>query len=77
MVSAITNEEGRGRRGKEWKGVLPMVGVQEFIGEKFFRMVAGDTSAPVGQFIASPQTFLHSLDPRVKQVSFYFFHLLM
>lgn len=67
VVSAVTNEEGRGRRGKEWKGVLPMVGVQEFIGEKFFRMVAGATSAPVGQFIASPSTFLHSLDPRVKQ----------
>lgn len=67
VVSAVTNEEGRGRRGKEWKGVLPMVGVQEFIGEKFFRMVAGATSAPVGQFIASPSTFLHSLDPRIKQ----------
>ena len=65
VVSTITNEEGRGRRGKERKGVLPMVGVQEFIGEKFFRMVAGATSAPVGQFIVSPQTFLHSLDPGV------------
>lgn len=67
VVLAVTDEEGRGRRGKEWKGVLPMVGVQEFIGEKLFRMVAGATSAPVGQFIASPPTFLHSLDPRVKQ----------
>lgn len=67
VVSAVTDEEGRGRRGKEWKGVLPMMGVQEFIGEKLFRMVAGATSAPVGQFIASPPTFLHSLDPRVKQ----------
>ena len=66
MVSAITNEEGRGRRGKEWKGVFPMVGVQEFIGEKFFRMVGGANSTPVGKFIASPQTFIHSLDPRLK-----------
>eukprot|EP00252_Welwitschia_mirabilis_P006797 TRINITY_DN1769_c0_g1_i2.p1 TRINITY_DN1769_c0_g1~~TRINITY_DN1769_c0_g1_i2.p1 ORF type:complete len:385 (+),score=35.94 TRINITY_DN1769_c0_g1_i2:59-1213(+) len=41
--------------------------LQEVFGERLFRAVAGATSAPLAQFISSPKTFLHSLDPRVKQ----------
>eukprot|EP00252_Welwitschia_mirabilis_P006796 TRINITY_DN1769_c0_g1_i1.p1 TRINITY_DN1769_c0_g1~~TRINITY_DN1769_c0_g1_i1.p1 ORF type:complete len:267 (+),score=24.19 TRINITY_DN1769_c0_g1_i1:59-859(+) len=42
--------------------------LQEVFGERLFRAVAGATSAPLAQFISSPKTFLHSLDPRVKQL---------
>eukprot|EP00250_Pteridium_aquilinum_P033366 c5509_g1_i1 orf=486-1661(-) len=36
-------------------------------GEELMRLIAGASSAPIVQYIASPTTFLHSLDPRVKQ----------
>lgn len=36
-------------------------------GEEFMRLIAGASSAPIAQYISSPPTPLHSLDPRVKQ----------
>lgn len=41
---------------------------QEPLGERIMRMVAGASSAPIAQYIPSPVTTLHTLDPRVKQV---------
>lgn len=41
---------------------------QEPLGERIMRMVAGASSAPIAQYIPSPVTLLHTLDPRVKQV---------
>lgn len=41
---------------------------QEPLGERIMRMVAGASSAPIAQYIPSPVTPLHTLDPRVKQV---------
>ncbi|KAK1272963.1 hypothetical protein QJS04_geneDACA019028 [Acorus gramineus] len=38
------------------------------LAEKVLRTIAGATSSPVGQFVASPLTFLHSVDPRIKLV---------
>ncbi|CAM6008789.1 unnamed protein product [Sphagnum balticum] len=37
------------------------------VGERVLRMVAAASAAPVAQYIASPVTPLHTLDPRVKQ----------
>ncbi|KAG4945851.1 hypothetical protein JHK87_041858 [Glycine soja] len=39
-----------------------------FAADKVFRLIAGATASPIGQFVASPTTFLHSIDPRVKLV---------
>lgn len=47
--------------------------------DKVLRLVAGATASPISQFISSPVTFLHSVDPRIKLVNFFFFpaHLLV
>ncbi|KAF7813732.1 protein ABCI12, chloroplastic [Senna tora] len=36
--------------------------------DKVLRLIAGATASPIGQFISSPTTFLHSVDPRIKLV---------
>ncbi|XP_065863269.1 protein ABCI12, chloroplastic-like isoform X1 [Euphorbia lathyris] len=48
-----------------WINRLPTAG---FSADKIFRLIAGVTSSPIGQFISSPTTFLHSVDPRIKLV---------
>uniref|UniRef100_A0A0D6QTE0 Uncharacterized protein n=1 Tax=Araucaria cunninghamii TaxID=56994 RepID=A0A0D6QTE0_ARACU len=64
VAAAAARGEKEGKENKEKKG-RGMFG--ELVGEKLFRMVAGVTSSPLAQYIPSPTTFLHSLDPRVKQ----------
>lgn len=39
-----------------------------FGADKLFRLISGATASPICQFISSPKTFLHSVDPRVKLV---------
>lgn len=41
--------------------------------DKVLRLIAGATASPICQFVSSPTTFLHSLDPRVKLVCSKFF----
>lgn len=36
--------------------------------EKVFRLIANATAGPICQFVPSPTTFLHSVDPRIKLV---------
>uniref|UniRef100_A0A2P2MPV7 Cobalt ion transporter n=1 Tax=Rhizophora mucronata TaxID=61149 RepID=A0A2P2MPV7_RHIMU len=48
-----------------WVGRLP---TGAFGADKILRLIAGATACPIGQFISSPTTFLHSVDPRVKLV---------
>ncbi|XP_038876339.1 protein ABCI12, chloroplastic isoform X1 [Benincasa hispida] len=36
--------------------------------DKMLRLIAGATASPISQFISSPVTFLHSVDPRIKLV---------
>lgn len=36
--------------------------------DKVLRLISGATSSPICQFISSPTTFLHSVDPRLKLV---------
>ncbi|KAJ7522577.1 hypothetical protein O6H91_18G018300 [Diphasiastrum complanatum] len=53
-----------GDRLKRW---VELNRTQEPVGERVVKMLAGATAAPTAQYIASPSTALHSLDPRVKQ----------
>ncbi|KAJ7954981.1 protein ABCI12, chloroplastic [Quillaja saponaria] len=39
-----------------------------FAADKVLRLIAGATASPICQFISSPTTFLHSVDPRIKLV---------
>ncbi|GMY27564.1 protein ABCI12, chloroplastic isoform X1 [Fagus crenata] len=36
--------------------------------DKVLRLISGATASPIYQFVSSPTTFLHSVDPRVKLV---------
>lgn len=54
--------DANGGTGK-WEKWLP----KNLIGaEKVLRLISGATSSPICQFISSPTTFLHSVDPRIK-----------
>ncbi|PKU80565.1 protein ABCI12, chloroplastic [Dendrobium catenatum] len=47
-----------------WTAWIP----RSFSLERVLKLISGATSSPIGQFIESPRTFLHSIDPRVKMV---------
>lgn len=53
---------------KNWEKWVPR---NLFAAEKVFKLISGATSSPIAQYISSPTTFLHSVDPRIKLV-FYF-----
>ncbi|KAG8373019.1 hypothetical protein BUALT_Bualt12G0127400 [Buddleja alternifolia] len=46
-----------------WEKYLPG---NLFGAEKVFGAISGATSSPIAQYISSPTTFLHSVDPRIK-----------
>ncbi|URE42062.1 Transmembrane BAX inhibitor motif-containing protein 4 [Musa troglodytarum] len=74
-VAERDDEDGTGRGGTatsaaeaaaRWASLIPRgVGVAP---ERILRLISGATSSPIGQFIESPRTFLHSVDPRIKLV---------
>jgi hypothetical protein len=37
--------------------------------EQVLRLISGAAATPICQFVDSPRTFLHSVDPRVKLVT--------
>lgn len=37
--------------------------------DKILRLIASATASPISQFVSSPVTFLHSVDPRIKLVN--------
>lgn len=59
--------ENRGDRFRSWL-LRNARKQQQPVGERVMRMVAGASQAPIAQYISSPLTPLHTLDPRVKQV---------
>ncbi|KAK7303221.1 hypothetical protein RJT34_14123 [Clitoria ternatea] len=61
-IRASKVENGESRNWSQW---LP---TGSFAADKVFRLIAGATASPIGQFVSSPTTFLHSIDPRVKLV---------
>ncbi|XP_022722817.1 protein ABCI12, chloroplastic isoform X3 [Durio zibethinus] len=48
-----------------WLSWLPTGGLAA---DKVLRLISSATSSPICQFISSPTTFLHSVDPRIKLV---------
>ncbi|EEF45417.1 cobalt ion transporter, putative [Ricinus communis] len=56
--------ENTGETGN-WVNRLP---TGALAADKIFRLISGATASPIGQFISSPTTFLHSVDPRIKLV---------
>ncbi|WCJ28640.1 cobalt ion transmembrane transporters [Euphorbia peplus] len=63
-IRALASPDSTGDH-RSWINRLPTSG---FAADKVFRLIAGVTSSPIGQFISSPTTFLHSVDPRIKLV---------
>ncbi|KAI6705072.1 hypothetical protein NL676_008034 [Syzygium grande] len=59
------NHDGIGGGVQNWVNRLPrgVVGA-----DKVLRLIANATASPISQFVAGPTTFLHSVDPRIKQV---------
>lgn len=52
-----------------WAELLEKWSPKNFLGaDKLFRAISGATSSPIAQYIPSPFTFLHSIDPRIKLV---------
>lgn len=39
--------------------------------EKVLKLISGATASPICQYVSSPFTFLHSVDPRIKLVIFF------
>lgn len=63
----VEDAKKRGDRFRSW--LLDRARKQQQpVGERVMRMVAGASAAPIAQYISSPVTPLHTLDPRVKQV---------
>uniref|UniRef100_A0A803Q5C3 Uncharacterized protein n=1 Tax=Cannabis sativa TaxID=3483 RepID=A0A803Q5C3_CANSA len=50
---------------RNWVNRLP---TGALAADKVLRLIAGATSSPIGQYVSSPFTFLHSVDPRIKLV---------
>ncbi|KAJ1428797.1 ABC/ECF transporter, transmembrane component [Sesbania bispinosa] len=65
-IRASKDDNGQLANWSQW---LP---AGSFAADKVFRLIAGATASPIGQFVSSPTTFLHSIDPRVKLVSMAF-----
>ncbi|KAF3514622.1 hypothetical protein F2Q69_00003987 [Brassica cretica] len=57
--------DGDGGKTGNWVNRLPIPGLGA---ENVFRLISSATGSPIGQFISSPVTFLHSVDPRIKLV---------
>lgn len=63
-----TNDDGTSGSSKNWEKWLPR---NLFAAEKVFVAISGATSSPIAQYISSPTTFLHTVDPRIKMVFFF------
>ncbi|PIN08515.1 hypothetical protein CDL12_18907 [Handroanthus impetiginosus] len=59
-----TSSSNNGVEGNNnWEKWMPR---NFFAAEKVFGAISGATSSPIAQYISSPTTFLHSVDPRIK-----------
>ncbi|KAJ8428582.1 hypothetical protein Cgig2_031376 [Carnegiea gigantea] len=66
-VSGGKNDGETHERWKQWIKKIEKAGLG-FGPDKVLHSIAGATSSPICQFIPSPATVLHSVDPRVKLV---------
>ncbi|XVF28952.1 hypothetical protein REPUB_Repub15cG0076900 [Reevesia pubescens] len=62
ITASIGSNNGETRNWVSW---LPTGGLAA---DKVLRLISTATSSPICQFISSPTTFLHSVDPRIKLV---------
>ncbi|KAF3457231.1 hypothetical protein FNV43_RR01888 [Rhamnella rubrinervis] len=61
-IRASVSDNGGARN---WVNLLP-TGV--FSADKVLKLISGATASPICQYVSSPSTFLHSVDPRIKLV---------
>ncbi|KAJ8766483.1 hypothetical protein K2173_022542 [Erythroxylum novogranatense] len=61
----IRASTSNGGETNNWISRLP---VGAFAADKLFKLISGAAASPIAQFISSPTTFLHSVDPRIKLV---------
>uniref|UniRef100_A0A0D9WGA1 Uncharacterized protein n=1 Tax=Leersia perrieri TaxID=77586 RepID=A0A0D9WGA1_9ORYZ len=62
---------GKGEEGDavaRWAAWIPRAAVGGAGPEQVLRLISGAAATPICQFVDSPRTFLHSIDPRVKLV---------
>ncbi|KAL5701650.1 Protein abci12 [Ranunculus cassubicifolius] len=62
--SSTNNNNNNGETSNKWLNWIP----KGVFAEKIFRLISTATSSPISQFVSSPTTFLHSVDPRIKLV---------
>lgn len=65
VIRASNSKGDDNPESAKWSKWIP---TGSFAADKVFRLIAGATASPIGQFVSSPTTFLHSIDPRVKLV---------
>ncbi|ONK68017.1 uncharacterized protein A4U43_C05F6320 [Asparagus officinalis] len=65
LVECANSDGGGGGVARRWESWVPR-NIGGFSPERVFKLISGATSSPICQFIDSPKTFLHSLDPRIK-----------
>nr|XP_027116171.1 protein ABCI12, chloroplastic-like [Coffea arabica] len=64
LIRCAANSEGVGG-SRNWEKWVP----RDFLAaDKIFRWISEATSSPIAQYISSPTTFLHTVDPRIKLV---------
>ncbi|KAI3948105.1 hypothetical protein MKX01_014704 [Papaver californicum] len=62
-VCCSVNDSGD-KTSNKWMKWMP----KGDIAEKIFKLISSATSSPICQYVSSPSTFLHSVDPRIKLV---------
>ncbi|KAL8486316.1 hypothetical protein ACS0TY_022648 [Phlomoides rotata] len=65
QIKCTTNSNNGIGGSKNWEKWVPR---NLFAAEKVFGAISEATSSPIAQYISSPTTFLHSVDPRIKMV---------
>ncbi|KAJ4721840.1 protein ABCI12, chloroplastic-like [Melia azedarach] len=65
VIRASLHDNNNNNASGSWVNWLPTGG---FAADNVFRLISTATASPIYQFIASPFTFLHSVDPRIKLV---------
>ncbi|KAF0926440.1 hypothetical protein E2562_024162 [Oryza meyeriana var. granulata] len=71
QIRADNRAAGQGEAGDavaRWAAWIPRAAVRGAGPEQVLRLISGAAATPICQFVDSPRTFLHSIDPRVKLV---------
>ncbi|KAI3856792.1 hypothetical protein MKW92_046314 [Papaver armeniacum] len=64
VYCSVNNDSNGDKTSNIWMKWMP----KGDIAEKVFRLISSATSSPICQYVSSPTTFLHSVDPRIKLV---------